>query len=84
MELLEHRSMEFETAYKRLEEILEKMNSQNLSLEESLKLYKEADELVRHCSKKLASAEEQIQTIVKNRNQELELDQNGQPLLKEL
>jgi exodeoxyribonuclease VII small subunit len=35
--------MEFEAAFKRLEEILEKMQSENLSLDASLKLYAEAD-----------------------------------------
>ena len=45
--------MKFEEAYRRLEEILEKMNSGKASLDDSLKLYEEADKLIVTCQKKL-------------------------------
>ena len=73
--------MEFEGAFKRLEEILEKMQSQNPSLDESIRLYEEADKLIQLCSKNLAKAEKKIETIMKNRDSGIELDAAGQPLL---
>ena len=41
--MTQQEQMTFETAYARLEEILEKMNSGKITLEDSLKLYEEAD-----------------------------------------
>jgi exodeoxyribonuclease VII small subunit len=73
--------MEFEAAFKRLEEILEKMQSENPSLDESIRLYEEADKLIQLSSKNLAKAEKKIETIMKNRENGLELDQNQQPIL---
>jgi exodeoxyribonuclease VII small subunit len=69
----------FETAYARLEEILEKMNSGKVSLEDSLKLYEEADRLIQWCSKRLNEAEKKIEILVKNRDGDLLIDQQGQP-----
>ena len=57
----------FEQSYERLEQILEKMNSGALSLEDSLKLYEEADKLISHCHKKLTDAEQKIEMLIKNR-----------------
>lgn len=73
----------FESAYKRLEEILEKLNSEQLSLEESLKLYEEADRLIALCNEKLSHAEQKVQTLIKGRNQELILQGNGEPALED-
>ena len=73
----------FEKAYSRLEEILEKMNSSSVALEESLKLYEEADKLITLCSKKLDAAEKKIQTLIKNRDHEAVLDEEGKPVVKE-
>jgi exodeoxyribonuclease VII small subunit len=71
--------LSFEAAYARLEEILEKMNSGKVSLEDSLKLYEEADSLITWCSKRLAEAEKKIEVLVKNRDAELTLDVQGRP-----
>lgn len=70
----------FETAYTRLEEILEKMNSGKVSLEDSLKLYEEADRLINWCSKRLTEAEKKIEVLVKNRDSDLQMDTQGHPL----
>jgi exodeoxyribonuclease VII small subunit len=70
----------FEQAYSRLEQILEKMNSGKASLDESLKLYEEADQLIASCSKRLNEAEQKIEILIKNRQGELELSEQGQPL----
>lgn len=69
----------FESAYARLEEILEKMNSGKVSLEDSLKLYEEADRLINWSSKRLSEAEKKIELLVKNRDGELLVDEMGQP-----
>jgi exodeoxyribonuclease VII small subunit len=75
--------LSFESAYARLEEILEKMNSGKVSLEESLKLYEEADGLIAWSSKKLVDAEKKIEMLVKNREGELLLDAEGRPQVQE-
>ncbi len=64
--------MEFEKAFTRLEEILERMNSGSIPLDESLKLYEEADKLISGCATKLSLAEEKIETLIKKRSSELE------------
>ena len=73
-------SLSFESAYARLEEILEKMNSGKASLEDSLKLYEEADRLIRWCSKQLTEAEKKIELLVKNREGDITLGEQGRPL----
>lgn len=60
--------LSFEASFHRLEEILEKMNSGAVSLDESLKLYEEADRLITLCSKRLNEAERKIEVLIKNRN----------------
>jgi exodeoxyribonuclease VII small subunit len=70
----------FETAYLRLEQILEKMNAGKATLDESLKLYEEADRLIASCNAKLNEAEKKIEILVKTRSGELSLDERGRPL----
>lgn len=57
----------FEKAFERLEQILEKMNSGKTPLEESLKLFEEAEKLINSCSQRLTSAEQKIEQLVKNK-----------------
>lgn len=73
----------FEEAYARLEQILEKMNSGKASLDDSLKLYEEADVLIASCQKRLVEAERKIEMLVKNRSGELVLDEEGVPVTEE-
>lgn len=73
----------FEDAFLRLEAILEHMNSGTISLDESLKLYEEADKLITVCSKRLNDAEKKIEILIKNRNGELALGQDQKPLTQE-
>ncbi len=73
----------FEVAFARLEEILERMNSGAVSLDESLKLYEEADQLIAICSKRLNEAERRIEILVKNRNGELSLGPDDKPIIQE-
>lgn len=69
----------FEKSVERLEEILEKMNSGAIQLEEALKLYEEADTLIASCNKRLNEAERKIEVLVKNRSGEIALDKDGKP-----
>ena len=73
----------FETAFIRLEEILEKMNSGTISLDESLKLYEEADQLITICNKRLNEAERRIEILVKNRNGDLTLGNDETPITQD-
>jgi len=73
-------TLPFEKAFSRLEEILEKMNSGALALDESIRLYEEADQLIRLCNKLLSQAEAKIEMLVKNREGNLELSSTGAPL----
>lgn len=73
----------FEIAFTRLEEILEKMNSGTISLDESLKLYEEADALITVCNKRLIDAERKIEILIKNRNGELTLNNDQKPVTQE-
>jgi exodeoxyribonuclease VII small subunit len=73
----------FESGFARLEEILEKMNSSSVSLDESLKLFEEADKLINACSKKLNDAERSIEMLIKNRSTgELVLGNDKKPLME--
>ena len=74
--------VQFEASFARLEEILEKMNSGTVSLDDSLKLYEEADSLISKCSTRLNEAEQRIETLIKKRNGDLEMDNENTPSLK--
>jgi exodeoxyribonuclease VII small subunit len=81
--MTQEKNVTFEAAYSRLEEILEKMNSGNTSLEESLSLYEEADKLISHCNLKLNHAEKKIEMLIKGRDGELSLAEDGTPKKEE-
>ena len=63
----------FEDALNRLEEIVQKMEAGDLSLDESLKAFEEGIKLVRICSKKLEDAERRIDMLMKNEQGDLDL-----------
>ena len=69
----------FEKAFARLETILTRMNSGNVSLDESLKLYEEADQLIVSCGSRLTTVEARIETLIKKRDGQLALDENECP-----
>ena len=64
----------FEKAFERLDEILQKMNEGKVSLDNSLKLFEEANFLIKTCNKKLVLAEQKIETLIKDRNSNLEIE----------
>lgn len=73
----------FETAFLRLETILEKMNTASISLDEALKLYEEADTLILTCNKRLVDAEKRIEILIKNRNGDLAIGSDQRPTTQE-
>lgn len=76
-------SIAFEAAFERLEVILEQMNTGSISLDESLKLYEEADCLIAICNKRLNEAERKIEVLIKNRNGDLNLGNDNKPTTQE-
>jgi exodeoxyribonuclease VII small subunit len=63
----------FEEAIKRLESIVETMESGELPLEDLLSRYEEGTGLARHCQSKLTQAELRIQQLEKSANGETSL-----------
>jgi len=57
--------MKFEDAMKRLEEIVDKLETGNADLENSLSLFEEGVKLVRFCSSKLEEAKKKVEILVK-------------------
>lgn len=55
--------MDFEASVKRLEEITSRLEKENITLEESLKLYEEGIGLVRTCNEHLENAEQRIRIL---------------------
>lgn len=62
-------TLSFEKAFERLEQILELMNSGKTPLEESLKLFEEAEKLMRVCGARLNTAEQKIEQLIKSRSE---------------
>ncbi|MDD4627678.1 MAG: exodeoxyribonuclease VII small subunit [Syntrophomonas sp.] len=65
--------LSFELALKKLEESVEQLESGELELEESIKVFEEGIELSLFCRQELSQAEGKIQRLVKNLSGELEL-----------
>lgn len=61
----------FESALQELEEIVKKLESGNLPLDESIKLYERGVSLSHYCNKKLEEAENKISLLVKDQKGEL-------------
>lgn len=57
--------IDFETALARLEEIVEKLGSQKVVLDEMIGLYEEGVTLQEHCSRKLNDAKMKVAVILK-------------------
>ena len=55
---------DFEHSLARLEEIVRKLESANLSLDEAMKLFEEGVELSRECQKQLEEAEGKVEILL--------------------
>lgn len=62
--------MTYETAVKRLEEIVSTLERNEVSLDESMKLFEEGTALTALCSKKLEEAQQKITVLTKDENKE--------------
>ena len=58
------KEVKFETALKRLEEIVQKLESEETDLDQSIKVFEEGNKLVKLCLKKLENAEQKVKHIV--------------------
>jgi exodeoxyribonuclease VII small subunit len=67
----------FEATLERLHQIVERLESGELDLEESLLLFEEGVRLSRASQARLNSAEKRIEEL-------LAIDQNGQPVVREI
>ncbi len=58
----------FESALKKLEDMVEKLEEGSISLDEALKTFESGIHWSRECNKFLQNAEKRIETILKNEN----------------
>ena len=61
-------NMKFEDAMKRLEEIVLGLESDGLSLDESLSLFSEGVSLVKICNEKLSEAEQKVKILIEDKD----------------
>ncbi len=59
------RAGDFERSLGRLEEVVRKLESPNLPLDEAMKLFEEGVQLSRECQKQLAEAEARVEILLK-------------------
>lgn len=62
------KNINFETALKKLEEIVSKLEEGNLPLEQSLLLFQQGIELSKLCTQKLSGISDKISILTKNPN----------------
>ena len=58
------KGLTYEQAYKRLEEIVEKLENGSVPLEESMKLFEEGTKLANFCNSKLNAAEQKFTQLI--------------------
>jgi exodeoxyribonuclease VII small subunit len=58
------REMSFEEAMQSLEEIVQRLESGDVNLEDSIEIYTRGTQLKRHCEAKLRAAQERVDKIV--------------------
>lgn len=63
----------FEEALEALEKVVERLESGELSLEDSLAAFEEGVKLVRFCNQKLTEVERKIELLVKDKEGKLQL-----------
>jgi exodeoxyribonuclease VII small subunit len=61
----------FEQSLKRLEAIVDKLEGEELALEDSLKLFEEGVKLAETCGHRLDDAEKKVTLLLKDREQKL-------------
>ena len=66
----------FESAREELETIVESMENNNISLEDSLKNYKKGVQLLKFCYSELEDAQQQIKILENDHLKKFEIDKN--------
>ena len=61
---MEDKNIDFKKCIERLDEIVNLISNKTLSLEESLKLYEEGQQIIKLLSEELKKAEEKVENIV--------------------
>ncbi len=69
--------LSFEEAYKELENTLERMENEEISLEESLRLFKRGVELYKRCKNLINSASLTVKEVLGDLEKEIESDGNS-------
>lgn len=64
---MSEKEMKFEQAVEKLEEIVDKLESGEIGLDESLKEYEEGTKLLKFCTAKLDEVEKKIEILVKDK-----------------
>lgn len=60
-----------EDALSEISQLIEKMESSELPLEQSLNHFERGITLIKHCQKILTTAEQKVQILIKNNNQDV-------------
>ena len=75
MVMIKEEEKTFEASMQRLQQIVERLEGGELSLEESLKLYEEGVGLVQLCSKRLEHAQGRIETLMRGPSGDLKIQE---------
>jgi len=67
----ETKAVKFEDALQKMEDIVEKLEGGDLSLDESLKLYEEGVQISQSCSRRLEEAQKRIEILTRGKSGEL-------------
>ena len=62
--MVKDKQTDFETSLKALESIVERLEDENINLEDSVKSFEEGINLVKECQKQLQEAELKIKTLL--------------------
>ncbi|MGH1470599.1 MAG: exodeoxyribonuclease VII small subunit [Cellvibrionaceae bacterium] len=68
------KEIDFEKALSDLEDLVAKMESGDLSLEDSLKAFEDGVKLTRDCQSRLASAEQRVKLLMEQQGELVEAD----------
>ena len=68
------KSYPFEQSLEKLEQLVERMEAGDLSLEDSLKTFEEGIRLTRECQQALARAEQKVKLLIEENGQLAEAD----------
>jgi exodeoxyribonuclease VII small subunit len=78
----EQKDKKFEQALVELESVVEKLESGELSLDESLATFEQGIRLVKFCNQKLSEVEKKIELLVKDKEVKLQLKLLDEPRAK--